>query len=55
MKAFLKTLIGDAANVSVVSLVVLISIALNATGETAIAAYVVPPVTLLGILCLARR
>jgi hypothetical protein len=55
MNALIKTLFGDARNISVVAGVALVAVALIALGEAAIAGYVVPPLTLAGIVWLARH
>ena len=53
MKAFLKTLFGDAWNVAIVALILAVEIALAQSGHAAAAAYLVPPLTLTGIGWLA--
>jgi hypothetical protein len=55
MKALMKTLIGDAWNVSVVSFVLAVAAALVLTGQGEAAAFVIPPLTLAGVAWLARR
>jgi hypothetical protein len=55
MKALMKTLIGDAWNVSVVSLVLAVAAALVFTGQGGAAAFVIPALTLGGVAWLARR
>jgi hypothetical protein len=55
MKALVKTLIGDAWNVSVVSFVLAVAAALVFTGQSEAAAFVIPPLTLAGVAWLARR
>jgi hypothetical protein len=55
MKAFVKTLIGDARNVSVVTVVVLAEAALVYGGHTDAAAFVIPPLTLAGVAWLSGR
>jgi hypothetical protein len=55
MKALITTLIGDVQNVSVVAIIVLVTLALIGTGNSAIAPFVIPPLTLAGIAWLARR
>jgi hypothetical protein len=55
MKAFLKTLFGDARNVAVVAVILGVEIALRQSGHVVAAAYLVPPLTLVGIGWLARH
>lgn len=55
MNAFVKTLVGDVWNISVVAVVMAVGVVLVASGNAAAAAFVVPPVTLAGIAWLARR
>ena len=55
MKALMKTLIGDAWNVSVVGFVLAVAAALALTGLGEASAYVIPPLTLAGVAWLARR
>ena len=55
MSAFLKTLIGDVWNLSVVAVILLAEAALIFSGNREAAAFAVPPLTLAGIIWLARR
>ena len=55
MRAFLKTLFGDAHNVAVVALLLAVALALTCTGHPHAAAYILPPLTLLGVAWLAPR
>lgn len=55
MKALIRTLIGDVWNVSVVAVIVLATLALIGMGGSAIAPFVIPPLSLAGIAWLARR
>jgi len=53
MSALIKTLVGDVHNIAVVAGVTAVAVVLVGAGEAAIAAYVVPPLTLVGIGWLA--
>jgi hypothetical protein len=53
MKAFLKTLFGDAGTVSVVVVIMLAEGAFAATGQVTVAAFVVPPLVIAGTAWLA--
>jgi len=55
MKALVKTLIGDVANLSVVAVILFAAAALTWIGESAIAVYAIPLMTLAGVAWLARR
>jgi hypothetical protein len=55
MKAFVKTLIGDTWNVSVVAAIMLAEFALVWAGRADAAAFVIPPLTLAGVAWLTRR
>ncbi len=55
MKAFLKTLFGDAGTVAVVALVMLAEAALAATGQAALGAFLIPVAVLAGVAWLAIR
>lgn len=55
MKAFVKTLFGDAANVAVVLVLVAAAFGLIATGQGGIAVYVVPLLAMAGIVWLAHH
>ena len=55
MRAFVKTLVGDAWNVSVVAAVMLAEATLVFGGHTDAAAFVIPPITLAGVAWLTRR
>lgn len=55
MRAFIGTLVGDVANLSVVAVVMAVEVGLLVTGHVAAMAYVVPPVALAGVAWLARR
>jgi len=55
MNAFIKTLIGDGYNLLCVAVVLLAAVALTATGDTTVAPYLIPPLTLAGIGWLARH
>lgn len=55
MKALIRTLIGDVWNVTVVAVIVLATLALIGMGQSALAPFVIPPLTLAGITWLARR
>ena len=55
MKAFAKTLLGDAWNVSVVAAVMLAEVALVYGGHADAAAFVIPPLTLAGVAWLTKR
>jgi hypothetical protein len=55
MKAFLKTLFGDAENVAVVSIVMVVEVALAAVGQPALGAVLVPAGVLAGVAWLALR
>ena len=55
MSAFLKTLIGDAWNCTVVAVIILAEAALVFGGGLELAAFTIPPVTLAGVAWLARR
>ena len=53
MRAFIKTLVGDARNLSVVAAVMLAEAALVYAGHADAAAFVIPPITLAGVAWLA--
>ncbi len=53
MKAFVKTLFGDAHNITVVAIILAVEVALIQSGHPAAAAYLVPPLTLGGVGWLA--
>ena len=55
MRAFIGTLVGDVANVSVVAGIMAVEVVLLITGHAAAMAYIVPPVTLAGVAWLARQ
>jgi hypothetical protein len=55
MNAFVKTLFGDAWNLSVVAILVAVMAALSFAGHAMIAALVIPPMTLAGVAVLARK
>jgi hypothetical protein len=55
MRAFVKTLVGDVRNLSVVGVVILAEVVLVHAGETGISAFVIPPLTLAGVGWLAGR
>jgi hypothetical protein len=55
MSAFVKTLIGDVWNVSVVAGLLLIAGALEFAGHAGVAAFVLPPLALAGVGWLAKR
>jgi hypothetical protein len=55
MRAFVKTLVGDVWNLSVVAVVILAEVVLVHAGETDTSAFVIPPLTLAGVAWLARR
>ena len=55
MSALLKTLLGDAATVAVVAIVMAIEVSLVAAGHAAWAAYAVPSCALVGAAWLATR
>lgn len=55
MRAFVKTLVGDVWNLSVVAVVVLVEVVLVRAGETDISAFAIPSLTLAGVAWLARR
>ncbi len=55
MSAFLKVLLGDAWNVSVVAAIVLATVAMVWSGHPATAAFVIPPLTLGGVAVLTRH
>jgi hypothetical protein len=55
MRAFVKTLVGDVWNLSVVAVVILAEVVLVHAGEGDISAFVIPPLTLAGVAWLARR
>ena len=54
MRAFIKTLIGDVWNVSVVAVILLAEVGLIETGHTDVSAFAIPPLTLAGVAWLAR-
>ena len=54
MREFVKTLVGDARNLSVVAGLVLAEAALVFAGHAAATVYVIPPLTLAGVAWLAR-
>lgn len=55
MSAFIKTLVGDAWNVSVVGVLVAAAAALTYLGHTAAVPFVIPPMALCGVAWLAKR
>lgn len=55
MKAFLKVLLGDAWNVSVVTVILLATVTMVWGGHSAVAAFVIPPLTLGGVAVLTRH
>jgi hypothetical protein len=55
MKAFLKTLFGDAGTVSVVVIIMITESLFVATGQVVVAAFAVPPLVLAGTAWLATR
>ena len=55
MKAFLKTLFGDAGTIAVVVIIMITESAFAATGQAAVAAFAVPPLALAGTAWLATR
>ncbi len=55
MKAFVKTLFGDAANVAVVLALVAVAFGLIAAGQGGIAVYAVPLLAMAGIVWLAHH
>jgi len=55
MRAFIKTLVGDVWNVSVVAIIMLAEVALLWAGRADAAAFVIPPITLAGVAWLTRR
>lgn len=55
MKAFVKTLIGDRWNASVVAAIVLAAYALIACGQAGIVPYLIPVATLAGVGFLVRH
>jgi hypothetical protein len=55
MNAFVKTLIGDAWNLSVVAGLVLTAAVICFIGHAGAAAFVMPPLTLAGVAWLARH
>jgi hypothetical protein len=55
MSAFIKTVVGDTWNVSVVAAIMFSEIVLVFTGHAAAAAFVIPPLTLAGVAWLARH
>jgi len=55
MNAFMKTLVGDARNVSVVAGIILIAAALVFSGHAGVIGFVIPPLTLAGVAWLARH
>jgi hypothetical protein len=54
MRAFLKTLIGDVWNLSVVGVIVLAEVGFVQSGHADLSAFAVPPLTLAGVAWLAR-
>ncbi len=55
MRAFVKTLVGDAWNVSVVAGLMLAEVVLVRAGHADAAAFVIPPLTLAGVAWLTRH
>jgi hypothetical protein len=55
MKAFLKTLFGDARTVAAVTLVMIAETILTATGHAALGAFLIPAAVLAGVAWLAIR
>lgn len=53
MRAFIKTLFGDAHNVAVVALLLAVELGLGASGYRGAAAFLVPPLALAGVGWLA--
>lgn len=55
MRAFVKTLVGDAWNLAVVGILTVAEVALVFGGYVDAAAFVIPPLTLAGVAWLARH
>jgi len=55
MRAFCRTLFGDAWNLSVVAAIMVIAVSLSETGNTAALPYLVPIAVLAGVGWLVRR
>jgi hypothetical protein len=55
MKAFLKTLFGDAGTILVVIIIMITESLFAATGQVVVAAFAVPPLVLAGTAWLATR
>ena len=55
MKAFLKTLFGDAATIAVVSAVMAAEVALVAAGHVALGPLLIPAAVVAGVAWLAAR
>ena len=55
MKAFMKTLVGDSRNLTVVGCLVLAEVALVYAGHAGATAFVMPPLTLGGVAWLAKN
>jgi hypothetical protein len=54
MRVFIETLVGDARNVSVIAVLMLVEVALVFTGHAGAAVFVIPPLTLAGAAWLAK-
>jgi hypothetical protein len=55
VKAFVKTLFGDARNVAVVAILVAVAFGLVAAGQGGLAVYLVPLLAMAGIVWLAQH
>ncbi|WP_293368814.1 hypothetical protein [Phenylobacterium sp.] len=55
MKAFLKTLFGDAGTVTVVALVMMVEVVLTASGQAGLGVVLIPVAVLAGVAWLAIR
>ncbi|HXA38168.1 MAG TPA: hypothetical protein VNW53_04150 [Phenylobacterium sp.] len=55
MKAFLKTLFGDAGTVTVVALIMAAEVFLSVVGQPAVGAVLIPAAVLVGVARLALR
>jgi len=55
MRAFVKTLVGDIWNVSVIAVILVAEISLIESGHADASPFVIPPLTLCGVAWLARR
>jgi hypothetical protein len=54
MRDFVKTLVGDARNLSVVAALMLVEVAMVFAGHADAAPFVIPPLTLAGVVWLTR-